>query len=64
MSEWLPTSGYQYASAPDIEVYPQVIKKAPVITARFGFPSSRNSRFSHSITKSARLRRQMAPQAR
>ena len=28
ISEWLPTSGYEYAAAPDIEVYPERYQQA------------------------------------
>lgn len=38
VSEWLPTSGYQYASAPDIEVYPAGDQKSPGYHSQIWLP--------------------------
>jgi AraC family transcriptional regulator len=43
VTEWLPTSGYEYANAPDIEVYFEGDQQAPNYRSEVGCPSLKNS---------------------
>ena len=43
ITEWLPTSGYEYADAPDIEVYPAGNIKAPDYKCEVWLPITKSS---------------------
>jgi len=38
VAEWLPTSGYEYADAPDIEVYPEGDTLSPTYKSEIWLP--------------------------
>jgi AraC family transcriptional regulator len=43
LTEWLPTSGYEYADAPDIEVYTEGDTSAPDYAAQVWLPVVKKS---------------------
>lgn len=44
ITEWLPTSGYEYADAPDIEVYPAGDTTSPTYKTEVWLPINKNSK--------------------